>query len=125
MSRREPSAARTRKKPQPEAAPEWLEPLRREYRRNFPEKLAALARCVDALAEAPSAAKTHAALLLAVHRLHGSAATYGLEDAGEILGAWESQLRLDPPPDGRMAPRSVAEMRRLLRKLQRAPGGTG
>jgi hypothetical protein len=99
--------------------------MRREYRRRFPEKLARLATGVEELAGAPSAARAHAALRMEVHRLHGSAATYGLDEAGAILADWDARLNRRPPPAGPMPPRSIAALRRLLRRLERAPGGTG
>jgi HPt (histidine-containing phosphotransfer) domain-containing protein len=119
LSPRLPSPGKSRPAPDPETAA-WLEQLRRDYRRGFPEKLALLGRCVDELAEAAPAAPAQAALFMEVHRLVGSAATYGLVEAGAILSEWESRLRQLAPPAGRMPRPALAEMRRMLRKVEQA-----
>ena len=121
-----------RKKPRPPApAPmpppveDWLESMRRDYRQRFPEKLARLKARLDELANANSAGEAFAALLLDVHRMHGSAGTYGMHDAGRILAAWEALLYESKVPDGPLPPQALIAQRKLLQKLEQVTAQTG
>ena len=131
MNRRS-APAQTRKKPHPTApAPmpppveDWLETMRLEYRQRFPEKLTRLKARLDALANADSAGEPFAALLLDVHRMHGSAGTYGMHDAGRILAAWEALLHESKVPDGPLPPQALIAQRKLLQKLEQVTAQTG
>ena len=70
----------------------WREELRREYAQTLPDKLAKLGDLVAALEATPSDPAAFEPLLMAVHRLHGSAGSYGFADISRICGDWELEL---------------------------------
>lgn len=102
------------------AVDDWLETLRHDYRQHFPDKLALLQARLDALANANSAVEPFAALLLEVHRLHGSAGTFGMHAPGEVLAAWESYMGEIKVPMGKIPPRIIADMRKWLQEVAEA-----
>jgi HPt (histidine-containing phosphotransfer) domain-containing protein len=109
-----------------------LASLRANYARSFPSKLAALAeawRAFDGGADEASARALH----VLVHRLAGSAGSYGFAELGTraravdlVLAAWK-----DAAPDGRAAASEVVRrvetpMQTLLDELARhAVAGEG
>ena len=111
--------------PMPQPVEDWLESMRREYRQRFPEKLARLKTRLEDLAKADSAGEAFAALLLDVHRMHGSAGTYGMHDAGRILEAWEALLHESKVPHEPFPPQALIAQRKLLRKLEQVTAQTG
>jgi chemotaxis protein histidine kinase CheA len=69
-----------------------LQRLKEEYAERLPEKMAHLDGLVRQLAHPDSSGEVLAALALAVHRMHGSAGTYGFLHAGRVAGEWEKAL---------------------------------
>lgn len=102
------------------AVEDWLETLRHDYRKRFPDRLARLQARLDALANADSAAEPFAALLLEVHRLHGSAGTHGMHAPGKVLAEWESYMGEIKVPVGKIPPQILAEMRKRLQEVAQA-----
>ncbi len=91
----------------------WRDELRREYAQTLPDKLARLVALHEALAAAPDAAAELEALLMAVHRLHGSAGSYGFPEISRAAGEWELELR-----EAREAGVSGALLERLRTQLE-------
>jgi len=68
-----------------------LEDLMRKYRESIPSKLEQIARLIDEYEHSPSK-ENLAALKLAVHKLAGSAGTYGYPEASRLCKNLESQI---------------------------------
>jgi HPt (histidine-containing phosphotransfer) domain-containing protein len=70
---------------------DFLAELRKEYQKTIPEKLSHL----EQLAQAVKGAYTKeavAAFRMAVHKIAGSAGTYGYAAAGELCHQWDQDL---------------------------------
>lgn len=100
-------------------ADDWRGELRREYARALPHKLARLERRLAALAAAPADAAAFDALLGAVHRLHGSAGSYGFGDLGRLAGEWERHLLDLRGGGGPLAPDTLEPMWAWLTAIRR------
>lgn len=97
--------------------PAWWQELRRAYLGSLPGKLAAMEHLVESLLEHPDDDYRLQALRLAVHRLAGTAGSYGLEAVSELACAWELRLAAvhgRRPTDTELEVIS-ADLQRLLR----------
>nr|WP_276603761.1 Hpt domain-containing protein [Nannocystis pusilla] len=93
--------------PEPEPAAdastaELLASMRRDYTRQLPSSLAALARAV---VHAPSGATAQADARMLAHRLRGTAGSYGHPAIGELAGRLEQRLAA-----GDLAPAPLGEL---------------
>lgn len=70
-----------------------LNDLRKSFLSKLPEKIGLLAGLVQKAGEQPASHEIIGELLNAVHKLHGSAGSYGLKDMSEIAGEWELLLQ--------------------------------
>lgn len=95
---------------------DWREELRRDYLATLPDKLSTLRQHLEALAAAPGEPSAREALLTTVHRLHGSAGSYGFAEVGRLAGAWELHLVRDTRP---VEPAALERMRRWLELMHR------
>ncbi len=71
----------------------WREELRREYSQTLPAKLSKLASLVEGLTRQPDDRDALEALIMAVHRLHGSGGSFGFAEVSRLCGEWELELR--------------------------------
>lgn len=98
----------------------WREELRREYAQALPDKLSRIADLFLALEQAPADKAALEALLMAVHRLHGSAGSYGFQEVSRTSGDWELELR--EARTAGLSPAALLAMRERLRALRGVPG---
>lgn len=75
----------------------WQEELQAEYRKSLQGKLLILTRLVTRLVEHPEDLEVFEALRTCVHKIHGSAGSFGLERLSQVAGEWERQLDLMLP----------------------------
>lgn len=101
---------------------DWRAELRREYAQALPDKYARIDRCLSALLLAPDDAAALEALLEAVHRLHGSAGTYGFVELGRLAGEWEDELLALRAAGRRPPPEVLDHMPARFDGLRRAAG---
>lgn len=97
---------------------DWRAELRREYAQTLPDKYAHVERRLAELLAAPADAARLETLLLAVHRLHGSAGSYGFEELGRLAGEWEAQLLALRDAGGPPAPGALESMGARLEALR-------
>jgi class 3 adenylate cyclase/DNA-binding response OmpR family regulator len=95
---------------------DWREELRRDYLRTLPDKLDTLRRQLEALVASPGEAAAREVLLGSLHRLHGSAGSYGFADVGRLAGVWELELVRGARP---VTPTALQHMRSWLASMQR------
>jgi len=69
--------------------------MRINFLGRLPARIAELEQLLQESASAP-AAETRGRLLNAVHKLHGTAGSFGLKELSEIAGEWEKHLREGP-----------------------------
>lgn len=106
----------------PDAAPgrdDWRAELRREYARTLPGKHAHIERRLVALAATPADPTALEALFAAVHRLHGSAGSYGFTELSRLAGEWEQELLVLRDAGGRPSAGALEAMRARLDALRR------
>jgi len=72
-----------------EAVPDWMREIREDYVATLPERLAEIRKH---LAAAGTDNTELEPLEAALHRLHGSAGSYGFDEIGTIAGACEELL---------------------------------
>lgn len=82
-------------------SPAWLDDLRRDYIASLPSKLARIEEALALTQEDPAPEHATASLRLLLHRLHGTAGSYGLHDIGKAAADWGHALGVEstlPPP---------------------------
>lgn len=100
----------------------WLAEARLEYARTLPDNLARLERRLSALMVAPADGAAFDALLGAVHRLHGSAGSFGFAALGRLAGEWELHLLALRDAGDRTAPEALESMWARLTTIRHAEG---
>lgn len=74
------------------ALDDWRAELARDYELALPEKYDQIEGRLAALCRTPDSVAAFDALLAAVHRLHGSAGSFGFVELSRQAGEWERQL---------------------------------
>ena len=98
--------------------------LKDEYRKRVASKLDLIEDIVAALNPGPFA-DTLEKLSMAVHKIHGSAGSFGLDDASRIAAEWELWMR-SVSTNGILSENEIQRMKDLLENLKRAlkPGAS-
>jgi len=97
-----------------------LKELHDSFLGRLPEKVSAIGQFLEQAVARPGDDEPMVSLLNAVHKLHGSAGSYGVHNIGNIAGEWEHELRTiresKKPPD---AP-AILKMQNFLRDIKAA-----
>ncbi|HYM60664.1 MAG TPA: Hpt domain-containing protein [Thermoanaerobaculia bacterium] len=99
---------------------DWAAPLRREYREGLAGKLKNLETLCDSLRANPADAAAPAALATAVHRIKGSAASYGFDEIGAIATEWDLALKQSIARGEGLNADEIAAMEEFLRRFRKA-----
>lgn len=75
----------------------WQMELRTEYKKGLPKKFSTLTRLVTCLVEHPEDREAFDALCTCVHKIRGSAGSFGLDRLSQAAAEWEQQLDLMLP----------------------------
>ncbi len=105
----------------PEPDNKWLEDLRQAYLRKLPAKVGTLERLLSEwkTQHDPVALQQIIAVL---HRIHGTAGTYSLDEIGTLAGDCEDRVKASPHDQAEaILDDCVSRMNRALEKIQK-PG---
>jgi class 3 adenylate cyclase/DNA-binding response OmpR family regulator len=102
-----------------------LKDLRQGFLDKLPEKIQQLSGLVDRAMEQPRDHERIGALLNAVHKLHGTAGTYGLHEVSEVAGAWEQELQTAREAGAGLDDAAVAGAQRRFREVKAASLSAG
>ena len=92
----------------------WLDDLRAEYASRLPSKVAAILDLAAALAAQPGDRRALPELAHAVHRLVGSAGSYGFAEISTELSPWAGLLTATAATEGTVSTQDLAGLRRSL-----------
>lgn len=74
------------------ASEDWLEKLKRQYLQTLTDKIRNLETLVESLGRNPDDWETFDQLATAVHKIHGSAGTYGFDEITHATTDWERKM---------------------------------
>jgi HPt (histidine-containing phosphotransfer) domain-containing protein len=98
---------------------DFLEKAKAEYRESLSGLMAELEELVLQLAADSSDRQGRESLLESVHRVRGSAGSFGMDEVSKIAGEWECAIRdlpASPPPS------AFAGMREYLARIRASIG---
>lgn len=97
----------------------WIEQQRRQYLRVLPEKLDAIEGLLERWKHRPDAALL-TDIIAILHRIHGVAGSYDLDEIGEVAGECEEQVGSALSDPESIVRGCLSRIRELMKTLERA-----
>jgi chemotaxis protein histidine kinase CheA len=72
--------------------PDWQQKVRADYLASFPKKLETIESLAAEWFDSPQDVTRFESLRTAVHRIHGTAGSYGFEALGAIMAEWDDLM---------------------------------
>ncbi len=91
--------------------------LRIKYRKRISAKLATLEKIISNMESGPVAPGPFEKLKFLVHKIHGSAGSFGFDESSSIAAEWDLWLRAVSAKMA-VAPEDIARMRKMLADLR-------
>lgn len=97
---------------------DWSEELKRQYLRSLAGKLSILEALVEGLQQNPNDGELLEQLTTAVHKIHGSAGTYGLSELTLATREWERTMFTAQEESRKLTDREMDEIQGYLREFR-------